>query len=36
MSKSVNVILQFSASFCNPCQQAKRYVNSIGDEDKII
>ena len=36
MSKSLNVILQFSASFCNPCQQAKRYVKSIGAEDKIF
>ena len=36
MSNSVNVILQFSASFCNPCQQAKRYVKSIGAEDKIF
>ena len=31
-----NIILQVSASFCNPCQQAKRYVKSIGSEDKII
>ena len=36
MSENTNVILQFSASFCNPCQQAKRYVKSIGAEDKII
>lgn len=36
MSDNTNVILQCGASFCNPCQQAKRYVNSIGAEDKII
>ena len=36
MSEHKNIILQASASFCNPCQQAKRYVNSIGAEDKII
>ena len=36
MTKHTNVILQCSTSFCNPCQQAKRYVKSIGAEDKII
>ena len=36
MSEKTNVILQFSASFCSACQQAKRYVKSIGAEDKII
>ena len=36
MSEHTNVILQCGASFCNPCQQAKRYVKSIGAEDKII
>lgn len=36
MSENTNVVLQFSTSFCNPCQQAKRYVKSIGAEDKII
>ena len=36
MSEHKNIILQASASFCNPCQQAKRYVKSIGAEDKII
>ena len=36
MSENTNVILQVSSSWCNPCQQAKRYVNSIGAEDKII
>ena len=36
MSENTNVILQISASFCSPCQQAKRYVKSIGAEDKII
>ena len=36
MSEHKNIILQVSASFCNPCQQAKRYVKSIGAEDKII
>ena len=36
MSEHKNMILQFSASFCSPCQQAKRYVKSIEAEDKII
>ena len=36
MSEHKNIILQASASFCNPCQQAKRYVKSIGAEDRII
>jgi len=36
MSDNTNVVLQISASFCNPCQQARRYVKSIGAEDKII
>ena len=36
MVENTNVILQCGASFCNPCQQAKRYVKSIGAEDKII
>ena len=35
MSEHKNIILQASASFCNPCVQAKRYVKSIGAEDKI-
>ena len=35
VSEHKNIILQVSASFCNPCQQAKRYVKSIGAEDKI-
>ena len=35
MSEHKNIILQFSANWCNPCQQAKRYVKSIGAEDKI-
>ena len=36
MSEKTNVILQCGAKWCNPCQQAKRYVKSIGVEDKII
>ena len=36
MSEHKNIILQASASFCNPCQQAKRCVKQIGAEDKII
>lgn len=36
MSESTNVILQCSAKLCSPCVQAKRYVKSIGAEDKII
>ena len=35
MSEHKNIILQASSSWCNPCQQAKRYVKSIGAEDKI-
>ena len=35
MSEHKNIILQFSASFCNPCNQAKRYIKSIEAEDKI-
>lgn len=30
-----NVVLQMGSSWCNPCNQAKRYVKSIGAEDKI-
>lgn len=36
MSEHKNIILQASASFCSPCQQAKRYVKSIGAEDKVV
>jgi len=36
MSENTNVVLQFSAGFCNPCQQAKRYIKSIQAEDKIF
>ena len=35
MSEHKNIILQAGAKWCNPCQQAKRYVKSIGAEDKI-
>ena len=35
MSEHKNIILQVSASFCNPCQQAKRYIKSIKAEDKV-
>ena len=30
-----NVILQMSSSWCNSCQQAKRYIKSIKAEDKV-
>ena len=36
MSENTNVILQCGAKWCSPCVQAKRYVKSIGAEDKII
>ena len=36
MSENTNVILQCGAKWCSPCVQAKRYVSSIGAEDKII
>ena len=36
MSENTNIILQFSSSWCNPCQQAKRYIKSIGAEDRVI
>lgn len=35
MSEHKNIILQAGAKWCNPCQQAKRYIKSIGAEDKI-
>ena len=35
MSEHKSIILQAGAKWCNPCQQAKRYVKSIGAEDKI-
>ena len=35
MSEHKNIILQASASWCSPCQQAKRYIKSIKAEDKI-
>ena len=35
VSEHKNIILQISASFCNPCQQAKRYIKSIIAEDKV-
>ena len=35
MVQRTNIILQVSASFCNPCQQAKRYIKSIKAEDKV-
>lgn len=31
-----NVILQMSSSWCNSCQQAKRYIKSIKAEDKVV
>ena len=30
-----NIILMCGAGFCNPCQQAKRYIKSIKAEDKV-
>lgn len=36
MSEHKNIILQFSANWCNPCQQAKRYIKSIQAEDNIF
>ena len=35
MSEHKNIILQASASWCSPCQQAKRYIKSIKAEDKV-
>ena len=35
MSEHKNIILQASASWCNPCKEAKRYIKSIGAEDKV-
>ena len=35
MSEHKNIILQASASWCNSCQQAKRYIKSIKVEDKV-
>ena len=36
VSEHKNIILQCGASFCQPCVQAKRYIKSIGAEDKIV
>ena len=35
MSEHKNIILQASASWCNPCKEAKRYIKSIGAEYKV-
>ena len=35
MSEHKNIVLQLSSSWCNPCQQAKRYIKSIKAEDKV-
>ena len=35
MSEHKNIILQMSTKWCNPCKEAKRYIKSIGAEDKI-
>ena len=35
MSEHKNIILQMSANWCNPCKEAKRYIKSIGAEDKV-
>ena len=36
VSEYKNIIIQASASFCNPCQQAKRYIQDIKAEDKVV
>ena len=36
MSEHKNIILQAGANWCNSCQQAKRYIKSIGAEDKVV
>ena len=36
MSEHKNIILQASASWCNSCQQAKRYIKDIKAEDKVV
>ena len=35
MYEHKNIILQMSAKWCNPCKEAKRYIKSIGAEDKV-
>ena len=35
MSEHKNIILQMSTKWCNPCKEAKRYIKSIGAEDKV-
>lgn len=35
MSYPKNVILQFSASFCQPCKTATKYIESVGCKDKV-
>ena len=36
MSDYKDIVLQFSASFCGSCQQAKRYIKGLNAEDKIV
>ena len=36
MSEHKNIILQASASWCSPCVQAKRYIQDIKAEDKVV
>lgn len=36
MSEHKNIILQAGVKWCNPCQQAKHYIKSIGEEDKVV
>ena len=36
MSEHKDIVLQLSSSWCNPCKQAKRYIDSIGASDKIV
>ena len=35
MSEHKDIVLQLSSSWCNPCKEAKRYIKSIGAEDKV-
>ena len=36
MSETKNIILQFSASWCSPCANAKRYIEDIDATDKVV
>lgn len=36
VSEYKSIILQMGSSWCNPCKQAKRYIQDIKVEDKVV